>query len=178
MTDAAGSTALVAAVHGAKRFLGGKVGGAFIINEYGQVLVPGVAGDGRVALVGECSGQLRFQYPFEVGAVFDLTDGRALNLGDGWSRPYLGVPHQLSKRSEIYFWNEDDTGGWKMTPPRNNESLVDALRHLRPYGAVRFIVTCGGLVLTKVQVGGWRQSTWEPRFVARLDFSTWFPKEN
>lgn len=175
MLDGNGAAELVEAVHAGKRFLGGTFGGAFQINEYGQVLVPSSAGGEHVALVGECRGPLLFENVFEQGT-FDLTDARALQCGDAWQSPYLGIRHNLSAASEIYFWNEGNAGAWKMVPPRQDLSLIHALRSLRPYGAVRFVVGFGGLVLTKVPVGDWRSARWEPRFVTHVDYQQWYPK--
>src|SRR5262245_35781407 len=63
-------------------------------------------------------------------------------------------------------------------PPRQDTPLVESLRKLRPYGAVRFVVGCGGLVLTKLRVGRWPDVRWEARFVTRLNFRHWYPKES
>src|SRR3954468_7318194 len=69
-----GAERLVAAVSDAKRFLGGWLGGAFLLNEYGQVLVPAAAGDHRVAVVGECDGPLEFRDVFDGDDTFELCD--------------------------------------------------------------------------------------------------------
>jgi hypothetical protein len=177
MVDTGDIVALAAAVNAGKGFLGGDQGGAFQINEYGQVLVPNSFGDRRVALVGECGGPSLFHDEFNGGDPFDLTDDRALECGDTWPRPYLGIPHNLSAASELYFWNQGSAGAWKMTPPCQDDALVEALRTLRPYGPIRFVVGCGGLVLTKVPVGPWTDGGWEPRYVMRLNYRYWFSKE-
>ena len=178
MFDSDGAVALAAAVHEGKKFLGGTQGGAFLINEYGQTLVPSPLGDGKVALVGECSGALRFRDMFHAGATFDLADDRTLEPGAPWGRPYVGIPYNLSAASQIYFWKEDYSGGMKITPPQQDHTLVEAIRILRPFGAVRFVVNYGGIVLTKIPAGNWRESRWEPRFVARLNQARWYPKED
>ena len=108
--------------------------------------------------------------------MFDLCDDRGCRAGDPWLLPYVGSPYNLSSQDEIYYWYYES--GCKVLPPEQDEALIGALRSLRPYGAVRFVVTPGGLVLTKVnRWEGVGNSTWEPRYVGRLDFQKWFPKE-
>ena len=166
---------LARTVNEGKRLLGAPAGGCFVINEFGQVLVPSSAGDGRVALVGEWEGALEFADPLR-GGMFDLAPAKPLVNGDHWERPYLGVPHHLSFRSEIYFWNQDSHAAAKQLPPAQDDELIDAIRALRPSGAVRFVVCCGGLVLTKAPAAS-RWTTWEARYVGRIDFEHWFAKE-
>ncbi len=177
MASVDSARALAGAVNAAKQILGGSAGGAFLVNEHRQVLVPSPFGDGDVAWVGECAGRIAFHNSFAGGGLFDLAEDQGLTLGDAWNLPYLGIPHHLSGRSELYFWNQRQYGGWKVTPPVQDNSLVDALRTLRPQGPVRFVVNPAGLVLTRVQVGNWENPRWEPRFVGRIDYRRWYAKE-
>jgi hypothetical protein len=178
MVESDAAERLAAAVGDAKRFLGGWLGGVFLINEYGQVLVPAAAGDHRVAIVGECEGPLEFEDVLQGAGTFDLSDARGLAFGDRWQLPYLGVPHNLSARGEIYFKLQDEFGVTPLQAPAQDDGLIDALRTLRPYGPVRFVVTYGGLVLTKVPAGPRAAQRWEPRYVGRLDYDCWYPKED
>ena len=175
MVDCGAAADLARAVNRGKRLLGTLVGGSFVINEFGQVLVPSSAGDGRVALVGEWQGSLEFTDTLHGGA-FDLSPVKPPACGDRWELPYLGIPYHLSLRSEIYFWNQDSHAGSKQLPPVQDSDLIDALRALRPSGAVRFVTCCGGLVLTKTPAAS-RWSPWEARYVGRLDYMRWFAKE-
>jgi hypothetical protein len=175
MVDCDAASDIARAVNRGKRLLGVPAGGSFVINEFGQVLVPSSAGDGQVALVGEWQGVLRFTDMLH-GGTFDLVADKLLASGDRWERPYLGIPYHLSFRSEIYFWKQDSRGTSKELPSVQDSDLIDALRALRPSGAVRFVVCCGGLVLTKAPVASqWRR--WEARYVGRIDYSRWFSKE-
>lgn len=178
MVESAGAAALTAAVNAGKALLGGGQGGSFLINEYGQVLVPAsTPRDTRVAIVGECTGPLEFVDNAAGSGTFDLADDAALGAGDTWDRPYVGVPYQLSRRSELYFWEESDGAGEKVLPWVQDRELIRSIRHLRGHGAVRFLAAYGGLVLTKVPVGDWPYERWEPCYVGRIDFSQWFAKE-
>ncbi|MCL6650015.1 MAG: hypothetical protein K6U89_16990 [Chloroflexi bacterium] len=107
--------------------------------------------------------------------VFDLADDRGLDLGHPWPRPYIGVPHHLSKRDEVYFWYQPLK--LKVTPPTQDWRLIERLRSLRPSGAVRFVTMPGGFALTKVPRRAVGRTEWEAVYVGRLDFTLWFPKE-
>ena len=56
---------LANAVERAKRHAGGGGGGSFVINEFGQVLVPASDGGGRRFLAGQLEGRLLFENPFD-----------------------------------------------------------------------------------------------------------------
>ena len=178
MVDVYGASDLADAVNAGKRFLRGSVGGAFLINEFGQVLVPDQSGDGDVVTVGECRGRLVFHDSLSGSGLFDMTDELRLTSGDKWERPYVGVAYNLSQGSEIYFRHQGRVGSRKVTPPVQDDSLIDALRAVRPYGSVRFLATFGGLILTKVPIGNWKSPRWEPQFVGRIDYKRWFQKED
>lgn len=171
MLDDGDVPALVAAVNAGKAALGATPGGAFLIDEYGCVLVPASTRSGTVVVVGECSGPLRFLDPFASDEVFDLYDTRNLACGAPWHRPYIGIRHNLSAGGAIYFWDGGPDGARALRPSAQDRALVAALRRIRPSGAVRFIVGPGGVVLTKIP------PAWEPRYVGRIDPAKWFPKE-
>jgi hypothetical protein len=176
MADGTAAAGLADAVNRGKRLLGVQPGGSFAINEFGQVLVPSSAGDGAIALVGQWRGSLRFSDPLH-GGTFDLAPQKPPLSGDRWDRPYLGIPYHLSRRDQIYFWNQDSRAASKQLPPSQDGDLIRNLRELRPSGPVRFITCSGGLVLTKVPAGS-RQGPWEAHYVGRLDYQRWFAKEN
>lgn len=171
---------LVANVVQAKREMGGNHGGSFQINEFGQVLVPASDGRGQRMLVGETRGSLRFDHPDE-GRTFTLADSLGLTRGDAWPLPYIGMPFNLSRRSRVYCKREYQESSEPEFLVRSNRELVSALREVRPYGAVRFLVSPERIVLTKRQPEGRMYSSaeedWEPIFVGDLDLSQWFTKE-
>jgi hypothetical protein len=165
---------LVEAVHAGKRALGVGPGGSFLINEFGQVLIPvNEEETTRVAYTGDCEGPLAFENPFQVGTTFDLADSRALKAGDRWERPYVGIVYNLNAYDEICFRQTDATGSRYIEAPVHDPKLVAALRALRPSGWVRFIVGAGGIALTKVHV----HSDWQPHYVGRISPARWFSKE-
>ena len=170
---------LVAAVTKAKRAMGGKMGGSFQINEFGQVLVPATDGAGQRMLAGRAFGSLRFEDPLN-GGTFTLGDDSGLSTGDPWRLPYLGIPHNLSRRSELYFWREDAESGKKEVPHRQDSKLVSALRSIRRSGPMRFIVNPEGVILTKKsgKLEAWDPNEdWEPIYVGRVNPNAWFEME-
>jgi hypothetical protein len=170
---------IAAAVQAAKRKAGGTGNGSFVINEYGQVLVPASDGSGQRFLAGELQGRLLFENPFDDSDPIDLGDCDCLQPGDPWKLPYVGFPFNLNRRSNIYFYNVDEEGGQSIYPHQQDRNLVHALRSLRPRGAVRFIVNPFGVVLTKVPVQDDRspEEQWQPHYVGMLNHKLWFEKE-
>ncbi len=170
---------LADAVARAKRYAGGSGGGCFLINEFGQVLVPASDGDGRRFLAGTIEGRLLFENPFLPEEPIDLGDNSSLQPGDPWKLPYLGVPHNLHRNGHIYFYREDEFGGSPVHPLRQDTTLIRRLRDLRPRGPVRFLVNPFGLVLTKCPPDeGWcSEEHWQPVYVGSISLSLWFAKE-
>ena len=170
---------LAAAVTEAKKEMGGTLGGSFQINEYGQVLVPATDGGGQRMLAGRVVGSLRFEDPLK-GGTFTLGDDAGLSTGDPWRLPYVGIPHNLSRRNEVYFWREDGVWGEKEQPPRVDPKLVPALRSIRRRGAIRFLVNPEGVILTK-KSGTWPRwgsnENWEAVYVGRVSLQAWFEME-
>lgn len=86
---------LVKAINAAKHQMCGSEGGSFAINEFGQVIVPASNTSYERLLVGDITGHLLFDNPFD-GGVIDLSDdcdedGNRLQLGAAWQKPYLGL---------------------------------------------------------------------------------------
>lgn len=179
VVDSLAARQVTEAVNTVKRRLTGRRGGSFLINEFGQVLVPRSDKSGYREFVGEISGSFDFHNPFDDNETFNLNDTSGLRCGDRWLMPYVGIPYNSSSRNEIYFWRADNEGGQCEYPPVQDRLLLRALRAIRPYGAVRFLVTCNGVVLTKRPNEDWRisEKDWNPVFVGRINFSRWFAKE-
>lgn len=180
--DCADTRELVKAVSNAKQILSGNKSGAFLINEFGQVIVPSSDGRGRRALAGRIEGVLLFDDPFEDDEIVDLSDVGELKCGDSWPLPYIGCQYNLSSHNEIYFFRTDEEGGRKETPPIQDHLLIQALRQIRRTGGARFIVNPYGLVLTKrPPTGPWTpeaDDNWEPVYVGRIRPEAWFREEN
>jgi len=179
-TESASAASLASAVEGAKRTAGGSGGGSFVINEFGQVLVPSSDGGGSRYIVGRLDGALLFQNPFDEDDPIDLSDTSRLRPGDPWKLPYVGFPFNLSKVSKIYFFETDADGGRSIFPEHQDMTLIHSIRQLRRSGAVRFIVNHAGVVLTKCPPSaGWSlEESWQPLFVGRINRNKWFAAED
>jgi len=177
--DSGATRELAAAVERAKRHAGGEGGGSFLINEFGKVLVPASDGDGRRFLAGRLNGRLHFENPFSPQKPIDLGDPKGLKHGDVWNLPYVGIPYHLHRNGRLYFFQYDAQGGRSAYPSQQDFELITAIRNLRPYGAVRILVTSGGLVLTKVPDArnAIPEARWRTVFVGRVNFNRWFEEE-
>lgn len=158
----------------AKKLLNGQFGGEFIINEFGQVIVPSAKINGKRVLIGRLENIEKF-YFFDIDnkAVFTLSDIRGMKLGSFWDKPYIGVPYNLSWKNEIYFWRKYEDYGYKEILQKKYDHLIKNLRNLRKKDSIRFIVNPCGVVLTKIQING----IWQPVFVQKIDYNQWFDKE-
>ena len=171
---------LAKAVEQGKLVAGGSGRGSFMINEFGQVLVPASDGDGRRYLVGQLKGSLLFENPFDEDEPIDLTDCSYLQPGDPWKLPYVGFPYNLNRRSQIYFYRLTDDGGESVYPPQQDIQLIQSFRRLRRWGPVRFLVTFGGLVLTKCPTEDDESSeeSWQTFYVGTINKNKWFTMES
>jgi len=167
---------LAEAVGAAKRVMGGASGGSFAINEFGQVLVPSSQGDGTRMLAGQLKGKLLFENPFDPDSPIDLSDTSGLQPGDPWMLPYIGIPHRLSVRRQIYFWQQNADEGFKVQPDRQDADLISELLAFRG-GACRFIVNPFGVVLTKRQDFD-RDGSWHPHYIGQINLQNWFAQED
>lgn len=163
---------LAEAVNYTKRLKSGWAGGSFVINEFGQVVSPIAASSDRF-LVGEASGPLCFEDPWDSTRVLSLII-EDIELGDEWKLPYIGIQYQLHAGDRIYFWHEDSEGGYKLEPSVQDMNLIERIRDIRPYGAVRFIVNQHGIVLTKKP---YQRNRWRPVYVGKINYKKWFEKE-
>lgn len=163
---------LATAVNKVKLRYAGMAGGSFIINEYGQVICP-IANSREKYFVGECSGPIEFEDPWNDGVYLSTNPG-GMRPGASWKRPYMGVKYNLSKKDEIYFWHENGTSANKILPSYQDDELIEALREVRAYGPVSFVVNHHGIAVAKKNKG-W--NAWEAVYVGRINYSCWFPKE-
>lgn len=165
---------LAQAVSRAKVALGGTGYGAFMINEFGQVIVPASDGLKRCKLVGVIGGKILFQNP-ETKEAIDISSSTGLGCGDLWEKPYIGIPFTLSHNGMIYFKKTDSSGEECLYPSHQDSELITKLHRAKGnHSGGRFIVNPYGLVLTKKETNG----DWLPVFVGHIRHEYWFPKES
>lgn len=177
--ECAAAAELRDAVSSAKRHAGGDGGGAFLIDEFGRVIVPDSEAGRKRFLAGHLQGRLLFENPYlpeehiHLGAVDDLLSG------DPWKWPYVGMPYHLHRNGSIYFYQHDESGGRSIYPLRQDYDLIRAIRNVRPRGPVRILVTHAGIVLTKAPFEHHEESeeSWQPVYVGSINPNLWFEKE-
>jgi hypothetical protein len=169
-----GTEQLISAINAVKWRYNHQPGGSFVVNEYGQVLVPTRAG--KRFCVGKITGVMLLRN-VDTQEIVDLSDDAGLRPGDPWDLPYVGLAYRLSCRSQIYYW--DKTNGRSIKPHTQDWDLIHQLRTVRRYGAVRFLVNPYGLVLTKIPKGAFDPDgdQWQPVYVGRIDYDKWFMEE-
>lgn len=165
---------MIAVINLIKQEFNGRPGGSFIINEFGQVLVP-TMDHGRF-LLGEISGAMLFRN-LDTGDVLDLADDLDLRTGAPWKMPYVGTIYNVNNSSRIYYW--DGKTNSSIAPLRQDRDLIHKVRNIRRHGPARILVNPYGIVLTKVPKGDFDfdYDEWEPVYVGRVDYAKWFVKE-
>ena len=158
-----------------KNALGGRYGGAFIINEFGQVIIPSTTHSRKRAYIGKIKGSIIFDNPFDDMEPIDLSDDSYLICGDLWEKPYVDNCYNLSGNGKIYLKRDEEHGIKKEYPPIQDKKLIQLLREIRGFKPIRFIVNPHGIVLTKRQDR--LDEAWNPIYVGRIDKNLWFMEE-
>lgn len=164
-------TLLVDAVNNAKSLLGGRSGGKFMIDEYGEVLVPSnTPGDTRKMWVGsiDLSKPFSFENPFD-DSDFDLSEDFWMTPGDEFELPYVGMKFTLNAGLQICQQHQTPLGTLNVFPRVQDQNLIAELDSLGG-GGCSFIVNPFGIVARKILLGG----SWTPVYVGRIDLSSWF----
>ena len=168
--DDAGVDQLVSAVNNLKEQKAGQRGGGFIINEFGQVIVPYFGMNDYPYLVGTCDGSLYFEDPWDDDDMLTLNVS-GYSHGDKWDLPYLGIKYNLSNNDKIYFIEQSHIGQDFIYLDKNYISLVKLLRKIRPFGGATFIVNTYGHIVMKKKIS---TKNWEAIYVAKLDYDKWY----
>lgn len=167
---------LAFSVEALKREYSGAPGGAFQINEFGQVLAPVNDQSYRVFYLGELSGRLYFHNPLQPGHILHLGPEPGIQRGELWEKPYLGTPYNLSRRGKLYRQHQSDEGSEVQYLERDYPELRRNLAALRgSYEPIRFIINLEGVVLTKKKV---EPDNWQPIYVDQLDMNQWFTRQS
>ena len=168
MVADAGVSEMVEAINEAKSEKTGSRGGAFHINEYGQVLVP-IAHSQDKYLVGELTGYPEFVDP-RSGRHFNLAVPHGAKAGEAWDLPYVGMPFKFNADGQVSRKRAIGDILEKESPLRHDSSLAAKLSKIRSTGG-RLIVNLHGVVLTKLDGE-------KPVFVGEIDPNKWFTKTN
>jgi hypothetical protein len=155
---------LVGAVNSIKVNQTFQEGGSFVINEFGNVIVP-FANTNKKVCVGKVEGTLVFHNSLDSG-YFCLNDDEHLKTGDLWDKPYIGIPYNYNPKEGVYFEKDD---GSLIKPVKQDPEFMRKIRSIR--GSPRFIVNPYGIALTKLEIE-WRN--WKPIYIGRIDYDKWF----
>ncbi len=161
---------------------GGPVGGAFYINEYEQVLLPGRGGS-PCSLAGEYQRVLEFDIEGTTVSASGL--GRPPQLpiaATPWPGPRQGIPYVLefaAGRWDIHYWRQLVDGDWELERLSRYcvRARVDELSHL-----IRGVKRRTGRFYVNEQrqmfaPRGQQEDGWETVYVGELDLNAgWFPK--
>lgn len=160
---------LIATINIVKRRYNRQPGGSFLLNEYGQVLVP--TQTGQRFFVGQTAGIMLLRNIDNQGIV-DLSDDAGLKTGDPWEMPYVGTIYHLSQRSYLYYW--DRTTQRSIWPRLQDEDLIHKIRSVRRSGSVRLVVNPYEFANAFAPIEG--HYGLEYVFLKRIDLASWFPK--
>lgn len=152
-----------------------QTGGAFLINEFGQVLVP--TDMYMTFYIGQTTGTLLLRN-FDTHEIVDISDDTKLTCGDPWRLPYVGMAYNLSIADRIYHRNKG--GVIFIEPHLTDEDLIRKIRSVRQRQAVRILVNPYGIVLTKIYAGAssYDEGQWDSIYVGRINYNKWFKKED
>ena len=161
---------LVEAVNSLKVQHSGQGGGAFRINEYGQVIVPtGMGGAGSAFCPGRVNGAITFEHPD--GYIFDLC-GRNAAIGDVWDKPVVAFRYIVRNDDTISFESHPDslTREWHRLPSPQ-PSFASAARSVRGQQGFALFVNDQGAAVVKCA------PNWTARYVGEIDLGDWFDEE-
>lgn len=159
----------------------GAPGGAFYINEYGQVIVPVVGEDKDYYLAGEYTTPLEFEFEGKIlsGDAKDL-EGKPLKPGDRWVGPHPGIPYVLKAGgTDIYY------RCWVRPRVEREVRLSDSLGTEAAKGVAATIADIRGRDGGRFYINEFRQMFTPKEGEAGLDYvyigkvndlSLWFPK--
>jgi hypothetical protein len=173
---------LVEMVSSVKLELSGHPGGAFYINEYHQVIVPGT-GTEEYFLAGEYTRPLRFEFEGHVLSGEPVRDdGTPLEPGEEWHGPRPGIPYVIrADGRDIYY---------KLRPRPNVERRIFLSRHVGQEAAAsiaRRLLAYKGWGGGRFYVNEWRamfapvgaDPSITAVYLGRLGpTDPWFPKPN
>lgn len=170
-----GALAMGKAINKVKTSHAGTAGGAFHINEFGQVITM-VAGSCERFWVGNIRGRPRFTNPLDPSTPLDLAATPGAAPGSLWRKPYIGMRFNLEPSGGVYFLQTDGDHSLKVRLQSQPAALIDSIRRVRGYTPVRFIVNLHGVVLTKVESAE-APKKWNSVFVGQIDKNHWYPRE-
>jgi len=166
---------LTVAVAEIVRLHGGRVTGAFDITEFGNVLVPS-RDLSQVFHVGDWTGTIWMEDAYHPdGEPVELYGVEGLRIGDTWRRPYVGASYTTAIVGNKVLLTARNGAGAPGTPGVRGyleDEVLPLLRRVHWDSKIQFLVTFGGLLLTKVSLSS-RGGFEPPVYSGTLDLERW-----
>ena len=163
------SSHLVQSINQLKIVYSGRAGGAFRINEFGQVIVPtGVGGAASAYCAGVATGTLTFEYPD--GGTFELT-GNGLSPGDNWTRPVVALRYTIHADDTLSFEHSPDTNTRERLRLGTKQSLASTARLVRGQTVFALLVNDQRAALVKCP------PEWQAKYCCCISLDAWFQEE-
>jgi hypothetical protein len=151
---------------------GAKFDGSFIINEFGGVLVPSRDGS-QVFHVGDWKGTIWMEDAYHPdGDPIELYGVEGLRIGDTWKHPYVGMSYTTAVFGDKVLLTT--RSGQGAMGPRGyfDAEVLPLLRRVHWDSKMQFLVTYGGLMLTRVSLAA-KGDPEPPVFCGTLDLDKW-----
>ena len=155
-----------------KRNAPGRFDGTFLINEFGNVLVPS-RDSSQILHVGDWHGPIWLEDAYSPAAdPIELYGVEGLVIGDAWKRPYVGSSYTTAVvGSRVVVSAREGKGALGIRGYFEGE-VLPLLRRVHWDSKMHFLVTHGGLVLTRVVLSS-RGKPEPPVFCGTLDLERW-----
>jgi hypothetical protein len=146
--------------------------GAFLITEFGNVLVPS-RDSSQIFHVGDWKGPIFLEDAYSPAAdPIELYGVEGLRTGDTWKRPYIGSSYTTSVVGTKVVLTARKGKGTLGVRGYFEEEVLPLLRRLHWDLKMQFLVTYGGLLLTKVALSA-KGDPEPPVFCGILDLDRW-----
>jgi hypothetical protein len=163
---------LTVAVSEIVKLNGARIDGAFLITEFGNVLVPS-RDSSQVYHVGDWKGTVWLEDAYHPAAEpIELYGAEGLRTGDTWKRPYIGASYNTTVAGNKVLLTARNGKGTLGVPGYFEEGVLPLLKRVHWDLKMQFLVTFGGLLLTRASLSA-RGLPEPPVYCGTLDLERW-----
>jgi hypothetical protein len=163
---------LTVAVTEVVKLPGARFDGAFLITEFGNVLVPS-RDSSQIFHVGDWKGTIWLEDAYHPdGEPIELYGVEGLRTGDTWKRPYIGSSYNTSVAGNKVLLTVRNGRGTLGVPGYFEDEVLPLLRRVHWDSKIQFLVTHGGLLLTRVALSA-RGEPEPPVYCGTVDLDRW-----
>jgi hypothetical protein len=150
---------------------GARMDGAFIITEFGNVLVP-TRDASQVFHVGDWKGTIWLQDAHHPGGEpIELYSSIGLRTGDTWKHPYVGASYNTIVAGNKILLTSYRAKATTSVPGYFEEAVLPLLRQVHWDLKMQFLVTFDGLLLTRAALSPGVPEP--PVYCGRIDLERW-----